>query len=303
MTEKIGRMGRAWNRFWFEADGRTQVSVFRMGLGCILFACYLIRSLDLELFYGEHGIMPLSILSDVAPMDFRFSIFRYFASDTAIWIGNGIYLAALLAFAVGVKPRLAVIVAWVLHLSFVHRNLSIAYGVDMISCFFLFYLCFADYRDDRHYRPGDLRAVLGSMAYRLCQIQVCIIYGYSGLKKLKGYQWWNGEAIWNSVADPQFARWDLSWIAHFPLVIAAATYLTLAWEIYFPALVWIRPIRKPLLLLGIFLHLGIAVSMSLPFFAMLMVLSYVFFLDQDAINPIYRILCRILTKVPARASE
>ena len=284
MRERIAHAARVWNRFWFEADGRAQISVFRVGLGWLLLGCYLIRSLDLELFYGERGIMPLSILNDVAPMEYRLTIFRYFSSNAAIWIGNGVFLASLLAFALGVKPRLAVITAWVLHLSFVHRNLSIAYGVDMIACFYLFFLCFADYRDDRRYRPGDLQAVLGSMAYRLCQIQVCIIYGYSGLKKLKGYLWWNGEAIWNSMADPQFARWDFSWTAHFPLALAALAYLTLAWEIYFPALVWIRPVRKPLLILGVFLHLGIAINLSLPFFALLMVLTYVFFLDQDTVN-------------------
>jgi hypothetical protein len=275
---------RAWDRFWFESDGRAQLGLFRVGFGLLLLGCYLIRSLDLELFYGQHGIMPVEILTDVLPMDYRFSIFRYFTSSTALWIGNGIFLASLLSFSLGKWPRVSVFVAWILHLSFVHRNLAIAYGVDTISCFYLFFLLFADYRDDEHYRPGDLQAVLGSMAYRLCQIQVCVIYGYSGLKKLKGYSWWNGEAIWSSLADSQLARWDFSVLSHFPLSLAFAAYLTLAWEIYFPALIWFKPIRKPLLTIGVLLHLGIAVGLNLPFFAAIMVLTYVLFLDREAIS-------------------
>jgi hypothetical protein len=300
---------RGWSRFWFESDGRAQVAAFRVGFGLLLLGCYLVRTLDLELFYGDHGIMPLSILGDVAPMDYRFSVFRIFTSYQAVWIGNALYLTSLLALALGYFPRVAVLVAWLLHVSFVHRNLSIAYGVDMISCFFLLFLCFADFRDDRRYRPGDLQATLGSMAYRLCQIQVCIIYGYSGLKKLKGVLWWNGEAIWNSMADPQLARWDFSWAAHFPLALAAAAYLTLAWEVYFPALIWFRPIRLPVLLVGVFLHLGIAVTLNLPVFAVLMVLTYVFFLDRATIETarawvIQRLRFSIFrTKVPAPASE
>ena len=152
----IARFAGSWNRFWFEADGRTQIRIFRLGFGLLLLACYLIRTLDFELFYGQSGLMPLSILTDVAPMQYRFSVFHYLTSDAALWIGNGFSWRVSWPLRSGYRPRVTVIVAWALHLSFVHRNLSIAYGVDMISCFFLFFLCFADYREDREYRPGDL---------------------------------------------------------------------------------------------------------------------------------------------------
>jgi hypothetical protein len=255
-----------WNRFWFESDGRAQVRLFRLGFGLILLACYLIRSLDLDLFYGEHGIMTLGAMPELMPPLYRYSIFTHFTSHAAIWIGNGAFLASLLLFALGVAPRLMVIAALILHVSFLHRNMAVAYGVDTISCFFLFFLTFADYRRDRDYKPGDLQATLGSMAYRLFQIQICIIYGYSGLKKLKGIAWWNGDAVWQTLADPQLARFDFSWMAHFPVLLAAATFTTLAWEIYFPAVIWFKRARLPFLLLGIFLHLGIGFGINLPFF-------------------------------------
>lgn len=279
----IEKLSLHWNRFWFEADGRAQVKVFRVAFALLLFACYAIRSLDLELFFGAHGIMPSDILPDIMPMEYRFSLFRIFTDSVTLWIGNVVLLAGLLALAAGFHSRVAALIVWALHLSFVHRNMSVAYGVDTISCFFLFYLLFADYRDDRNFKSGDIRAILGSMSFRFCQIQVCIIYAFSGLKKLKGFTWWNGDAIWNSLAGPQLARWDFSWLAHFPYTLAGVAYLTLAWEIYFPALIWIKPLRIPMLLVGVILHLGIAIGLNLTFFASLMVLTYVFFLDRETI--------------------
>jgi hypothetical protein len=146
------------------------------------------------------------------------------------------------------------------------------------------------------------------MAYRLCQIQVCVIYGYSGLKKLKGQVWWAGDALWNSLADPQLARWDFSWLAHFALPLTGLTFLTLAWEIYFPAMVWVRPIRKPVLMIGVFLHLGIAIGLNLPFFAALMISTYLLFLDRETLTHGASILKKskiisIFFKVPRPASE
>lgn len=293
MAEALSRAARSWNQFWFEADGRVQVRVFRLGFGLLLFICYAIRSLDLELFYGQNGIMPLSVLHEISQMDYRWSIFRTFSGMGVVWAGNFLFLASLLGVAFLKRPRVAVIIAWALHISFVHRNLSINYGVDLIACFYFFFLLFADYRRDAEVRPGDLRATLGSVAFRLCQIQICIIYGYSGLKKLKGHTWWNGEAVWNSLAQTQLARWDFSWMAHFPLALAAATFFTLAWEIYFPALVWIKPIRIPFLVMGVLLHIGIAVGLNLPFFGLLMALTYVFFLDRETLGRMHQKIAKV----------
>jgi hypothetical protein len=284
MVDRLRGAAAAWNRFWFDSDGRAQIRAFRLGFGVLMFFCYAIRSFDLDLYYGEKGIMPLSIIEDVAPMAYRWSLFRAFPSMGAIWAGDIVFLASLLGVAFLKRPRVAIVLAWALHVSFIHRNLAVNYGADLISCFYLFYLLFADYREDRDFRPGDLRATLGSMAYRLCQVQLCIIYAYSGLKKLKGVSWWNGEAIWNSLAQTQLARWDFSWMAYFPLMLAAATFLTLAWEIYFPVLVWIKPIRIPMLIAGVLLHLGIAIGLNLPFFGLLMALTYVFFLDRETLG-------------------
>lgn len=293
----------AWNRFWFESENQEQMKLFRRVLAMLLLFSYSLRSLDLELYFSDKGIAPLSILSDVADMRYRYSLFQFFPSVSALWFFNGVFLLSLLLLALGIWPRISAIVAWVLHLSFLHRNPATSYGADTISTFYLFFFCLADFREKSH--KGDWRATLGSVAYRLCQIQLCIIYFYSGVHKLKGAYWWRGEAIWGVLANSQMARWDFSWVAHFPVFFIAGTYATLLFEIYFPALIWVRKARVPLLIFGALFHFGIGLTMNIPIFASLMTLSYAMFLTSGEARRVNLLFEKFAEKiqVPLRRAE
>jgi hypothetical protein len=157
--------------------------------------------------------------------------------------------------------------------------MAVGYGVDSIATFFLFCLSFANSA-----KGGAVSSIFESMALRLLQLQVCIIYGYSGFEKLKGLLWWRGEALWYALANVQIARFDFSWVAHFPILIVIGTYATVLWEVYFPVLVWIKPVQKYVLAFGVLLHIGIAITVYIPFFAGLMISTYVLFLDRELLN-------------------
>jgi|GEM_PF-677956 len=275
------RFVEAWNRFWFETNGNEQMRLFRRALASLLFLSYLIRSFDLELYYSDLGVAPLSILPDIADLNFRYSLLTFFPGVKALWVMNGIFLVSLIFLTLGLMTRFSAILAFVLHLSFLHRNPGSVYGADTVAVFFLAYFCLADFRQlQKSDTQQDIRSILGSVAYRLSQIQLCIIYTYAGLHKLKGVHWWNGEAVWAVLANSQMARWDFSWISHYPLLFILPTYLTLIFEVYFPVLVWVPALRKPLLFYGVLLHIGIGLAMNIPIFASLMVFSYALFLDE-----------------------
>jgi hypothetical protein len=74
---------------------------------------------------------------------------------------------------------------------------------------------------------------------------------------------------------------DSSWIKHFPLLIAGATFSTVLFEVYFPVLVWFKPLRKWVLAVGCALHAGIGLSVGLVFFSFAMVSTYVVFLEPE----------------------
>jgi hypothetical protein len=200
-----------------------------------------------------------------------------------------VFLVGIALLALGVWPRIAALVALVMHLSFLHKNIAIAYGVDFIATFYFLYMVLADHRV-RAKRTWDFQAVLGSLAYRLCQLQVCIIYGYSGLHKLRGVRWWQGQAIWDVMANSQITRMDYKWMAAFPFVMIIANYATLIWEIYFPVVVWNKRLRAPALVFGVLLHLGIAATINITFFCLLMIATYIFFLDRKQIDATYRLI-------------
>lgn len=274
--KKATELHNAWNRFWFESDGAAQMALFRKFFALLWFVIYLVKAIDVKLWYTDAGLMPLSAVHDFIDMEYRYSLFFWFGSEWVIWAFQGLFLLALLSLAFGVLPRVSALICFVLHLSFMRRNMSIAYGVDLISVFFFFSLCFANYQKSK----GNVRSLLGSVAYRLCQIQVCVIYFYSGAEKIRGPLWWRGEALWSVFANFQIARFKLDWIAHFPLLIFFLTVFTVLWETFFPALIWVKPIKYPVLMMGVLLHIGIALSIILPFFGLLMIVSYSLFLDK-----------------------
>jgi hypothetical protein len=261
---------------------------FRRLLAGLLLLAYAGRAADLEFFYGPNGILTIGAMRDLLPTFARFSLLEAWPTVTGLWVIYAATLAVFAAIAGGARGNWLSILALALHVSFVHRNLAAAYGVDYVSCFFLLFIAIA----------GDRRGTLNSLGLRLGQVQICIIYGYSGFQKLRGAAWWTGDALWQSLANVEVARWDFGWMASFPAFMAVGTFVTLGWEIYFPALVWMRPLRRPMLVFGVALHLGMGLLLGVPFFAAAMVASYALFMTpaelSDAVSKVTPSLRRIL---------
>ena len=285
--ETIRKFYAGWCRFFFEADATAQLKLLRICLGLLLFVAYVIRAVDADFYFGSNGVLELEKMIETFPMKYRWSFLIWFPGNTSLWVTTGLLLVSLLTMAFGIFPRISAAIAFIMHVSFMHRNMGIVYGLDMIAVFFLFYLCFSK-TDSKPKSPESWAAMLTSSALRMIQIQMCIIYAYSGLEKLKGPTWWKGEAIWTVFAHSQIVRWQMDWVSHFPLVITAMTYMTLAWEIYFPALVWLKKFRPWILAMGVLLHIGIGAVVFIPFFSTLMIISYASFLTPNEANWIMR---------------
>jgi hypothetical protein len=127
---------------------------------------------------------------------------------------------------------------------------------------------------------GPRPSALANFTMRLFQIHFCFIYAASGFAKLKGAAWWGQYAAWSVMANPEFCpvqysayTWLLREIASIrPLlavVYAGIVYFTLFMEIGLPFFIWTR--LRPILVIGaVFLHTGIAWTMGLTCFGLLM---------------------------------
>jgi hypothetical protein len=173
------------------------------------------------------------------------------------------------------------------------RNYGVAFGVDQITSFFLMYLALTQadarlsvrslWREQKNL-PALSGGILTSVFYRLLQIQLCLIYIYSGMEKLKGQSWWDGTAVWSVLANSQMVIADFTWLRHVPFFIVLISFSTILFELYFPVLVWVPAVRRYLLMAGVLFHAGIGVMMALWAFAIVMISPYVLFVPEEAVQ-------------------
>lgn len=162
-------------------------------------------------------------------------------------------------------------------------NLSISNGSDVVL-FMLSLWCIPMARRPRFKSEqwGVIQKAIHNLSLIFCQLQIVFIYVVSGWDKLLSETWRSGvafayirhlEALYNPVL-PDFLDsnfWNI-----------AFSWSTILFELLFVVLVWSNKTRLPMLLAGTIFHLFIWVVLSLPDFALIMILSYLIFLkDSD----------------------
>ena len=289
---KLGRAaGNGWSRFWFDSRSDSELpmlAVFRISFSAVMLFSYFSRTFDLEFFYAEDGILPSAYRVTVELFRFRPTPLDGVNSLLLLQGLHAFFLFCLFCLMLGLFTRWSAVTSYVLHMIFLNRNMAVQFGVDTIGTFFLLYLCFAQsgarLSIDAFVRPRKrAQTTLSHVMMRLMQIQVCVIYGFSGMEKLKGTRWWDGSAFWDILSAGNLQRWDMSFVANMPVVIATVAYAVLLWEVYFPVLVWVPRLRLPMLAFGVAMHLGIFVFMNLPSFGFLMIANYILFLKEEEI--------------------
>lgn len=286
-----------WQQFWFESDAPMQIALFRFFFGINFFIAMLMRATDTEFLFFYSGVMPKTAVDVVSHYDLNFTILDYLPGNAWIVVFTAILLLSTIAFTFGKWPRISALLALITHASLMYRNPAQAYGLDFTASFYFLFSIAMSTNKPRE-RMSEREKTWVSIGLRLSQIQLCVIYFYAGVKKLLGPAWWQGDAIWNMVANPVVARFDWTWMGHVPLLILGLTYLTVLWETYFPVLIWTRAGRLPMLVVGVFMHLGIATTMALPCFGFAMMSIYFLFLtDSEA-----RTVIAFLKRVPSTAA-
>ncbi len=299
-----------WHDFWFADQDLLRISFFRFMLAGFALFQYGYRYLEFQKFYTSKGMVPFAEALQIIPEIVRPSFAIYPSSDTLLALCYGLFLGCLVMLFLGVGGRVVTAIAYVLHLMFVQRNFSVIYGADIMIVHWLFYLSFVDsgryftikniFRRKvgglMHPMPAYSADLVSRVFIRLMQIQLCLIYGYTGMEKLKGAPWWEGSALWNVLGNQQLMTADFTFLQHFPLIVAFLTFFSVLFEVFFPVLIWNRNLRMATLLGGVFLHGGIAIMMGFFFFSSVMIISYSSFVDAGWLR---RQLNRLLHYVPA----
>lgn len=162
-------------------------------------------------------------------------------------------------------------------------NLPLANGSDIVL-FILALWCIP--LISRTVFKSQQAEVLQKTAYNLaffcCQLQVVFIYLVSGMDKLLSEVWRSGDAftyirhldyLYNPVLPHLFNNevWDLVF-----------SWATILFELLLVIFIWTKKFRVPFLIMGMIFHLFIWIVLSLPDFAVIMMISLLIFTkDSD----------------------
>jgi len=191
-----------------------------------------------------------------------------------IWL---ILLAAALCLIAGLFCRTAAVTGWLLHLTVVKSTSVFSYGVDSFTTIGLFYLALSPLPDPwsldwqwRKLRPRY--ANLTGFYRRILQLHLCFIYFFSGLTKVLGSGWWNGDNLWRALTRPPFDVIDPAVIARGKSFLPLAGIAICLLELGYAVFIWPKQTRTFWLLGIIGMHIAIGVFMDMPLFALIMIL-------------------------------
>jgi len=265
--------------YWFGEVDRLPVVLFRICFGALLCknALYLLPLGPL--FFGDDGITPRAqAWQDPAQYALgQFSIFNYIAGGWLASILFGVWAAIALALLVGYHARIMAILNFLFWLSLLHRNPFILHGPDHVMLVLSFWLIFL---------PLDRRRAY-AFPLRVVQIQIALIYLFTGYYKWQGAYWREGDALFYVFQQNSFLAPAGAWFAAAaPLwLLHLLTWSTLLIELGFVLLVFV-PVLQPWakaagLALAALLHMGIALTMAIPDFSLVMLIGYLLFLEPS----------------------
>jgi hypothetical protein len=312
----------AWNEFWFTPSSPSTLSAIRVLAGAMLLYTHLVWSLDLEGFFGPNGFLPQKLMQQAyasddpdgpgpatGKSDTPWSHFYFINSPKMMWTVHIAALAIFFMLTIGLFSRTMAVLAFLLAVSYANRVTPGAYfGLDKVNTMLAMYLmlgpCGARYSVDRLWRlrrgNTDVPSSTGAnFAIRLIQIHMCIIYLFSALGKLQGWDWVSGNASWLSFDILEYrSRWhlfDMTWMANHKYseyLLNFMTHLTVFWELSYCALVWPRLTRPWVLVLAVFVHGGIALFLGMPTFGLVMLIGNLAFVSPKTIRKVFDPIAR-----------
>lgn len=308
LRRDAGDLVAGWNRFWFAPQDVATVCWLRWLAGGMILYTHLVWSLSLDEFFAAPGWQPNEVVEGLRSTVPYWSLW-WFVPEGLIWPAHIACLLVLAMFFIGFWTSVTSKLTYLIVVSYAHRVPLANFGLDQINAFLALYLAlspcgrvasvdwllqrrrlakaaFADGQTPE-FKPAEPSS-MARLATRLIQIQLCVLYTYAGIAKLKGDAWWNGDAIWMALANYEYQSANMLWLAWFRPITEIITHTTVLWECTFWATVWHPRLRPYVLLIGAGMHLGIGAFMGMWTFGLVMTFAYQSFVPPEKIRAIAR---------------
>jgi hypothetical protein len=222
---------------------------------------------------GDSWIDPLMPkLSDLLPLFASLGL----GADAVVAFVLAVHALAAAFLMLGYRTRAAAFFAWITFVLLKDSSPAFLYGVGAMLLIALFYSVLMpvgrEFSLDRALKvKAQPTAGDASFCVLVLRLHMCIVYGFSGIAKSAGEQWWSGDALWRALSLPQFSQFDPAFLASMPLLVQALSIFTVLSQLAYPILVWTRA-RVAVVVLMELLHLGIAIFLGLWLFSAVMIL-------------------------------
>lgn len=283
-----------WRRFWFEGVDARILGLMRILLGLIALTVHLTLYEELQWVLG-----PQSELFSKSSFHgwTAYSVYDHVQSVDELRQVHTLFLVPILMMIFGLGGRLGALGVLLMYMSLHHGNTWMLNAGDRLVRLSVLAMLFT-----AHTRAWSLDSLLlrklgfrlsrtvPMTTHRLVQIQIAWMYVATGIAKWEGAHWHRGTALYyamNSEVFQRFPDWVsfgffASWPVYVTLVVG--TYVTLYWELLFPVLVLWRPTRIVALVTGLFIHVGIALTMMVASFSFVSMWGYLTFVNPRRLS-------------------
>ncbi|TDE00427.1 HTTM domain-containing protein [Jiangella asiatica] len=317
----IGRTIDAGEQWLFDGKKATYgLATMRILLGVAILGSLTVNFAERHYVWGP-GARWLTPWLTVDEYGFPFTAVFSESDSTTVFTLKYLVLAALaVAFTLGWRTRIVTPLLMIGVASLMRLNPLGDDAGDNIVRIMLLYLCFADVSgrwslDARRRERPDHRPLvrtppwMGVLFHNVALIavaaQIFIVYMTSGLSKVQGSMWQEGVGLYYPLQIGQYAPWpglnELVYTSGF--FVTVGSYVTVFVQVLFPLLLMRRGTRV-LALLAIFtMHIGIAITMALPWFSLAMIASDAVFIRDDTYRALIRWIRRSGRRPPAASAS
>lgn len=276
----------AYEKFLFDSCDPRMCSVLRLAVGVILIVYTIVWMLDAERWFTDAGVLQTATARELGGGQYKSLLFWLPSTKTVVELCLVALLVQSCLLLLGCWSRVQAAMIFVWLTSFQHRNPMICDGEDTVLRWWLFAMIFMplDHRFSllRYLRkqPRSAATTADAWALRIIHIELTAIYLSTAWCKYQGVTWRDGTALYYvSRMTDMFGRfWLPDILFESPWIITLSTWSVLAVESALPVLLWISPLRKSAIVLGIGLHLAIEYSMNLFLFEWIMIVGLMTFL-------------------------
>lgn len=275
------------------------MALFRIAIGLITLQCLLIHLLcDWHLYFGDHPLITIeTMIGKYWRYDPYFDLMLLLPpGEIWRWYFFWFTVATATMMTLGLFTRFSSVATFLCLMSLQHHFLinqnsgdnflrigllftAMSNGGDAFSLDNLIKATRQDWRKEG-FRPP----LSAPWAQRMIQLQLAIAYFHTWWCKVAGSEWNDGTAVYYASRYDDIIRFPLPFFLDDLNSIKVLTWGTLLVELALCTLIWWRPARYWVLLLGLALHLGIEYTMNLPMFEWLFMSTFILFVYPEHLS-------------------